>query len=220
MLEGRQGGGMDLQHHQAGGLHYLRAVGEEAAQSTKGQRALLCFLHGYDEAAPTPLREGLLRHGPLRPGNPAGATEPFIVVAPQLPTGGDIWHRYRDALDVIVDEALKECGGDPARCYLTWSSFGANGVFDLALLEPERWAALWAVDPTRVPSRAPGRPVWLSIGAAARHDSARFIRRLHLRPAGEEPTGDLLYLDQGRDHVGSARLAYRDLRIYRWLLAR
>jgi hypothetical protein len=32
--------------------------------------------------------------------------EPFIVVAPQLPTRGDIWHRYADAVRAILRQVL------------------------------------------------------------------------------------------------------------------
>lgn len=94
------------------------------------------------------------------------------------------------------------------------------GYSHLALSAPVRWAALWAVDPTRVPEKPLERPVWLSIGEAARRNSDRFVRRLHLLPADTEPSGDYLYLDEGLDHVGSARKAYADPRIYRWLLER
>lgn len=96
---------MELQPGSVAGLGLLQGIGGEAARQPGGKRPLLCFLHGYDEAGPTDLHTGLLRHGPLR-------------------------------------------------------------------------------------------------------------------PADGEPAGDLVYLDQGRDHVGSARLAYSDLRVYHWLLAR
>ena len=53
-----------------------------------------------------------------------------------------------------------------------------RGVFDLAIRRPGRWAALWAVDPTRVPPDDPGLPVWLSIGAAARPLTPAFASTL------------------------------------------
>ena|SRR6266511_777476 len=80
---------------------------------------LLCFLHGYDEAEPTPLKEALTRHGPLRAGNPARVKKDFIVLAPQLPLGGDLWHRYADDLLVLVSTTLERHGGDRERLYLT-----------------------------------------------------------------------------------------------------
>jgi hypothetical protein len=205
------------------GLRTIEASPLRYALSTplgdaEAPRPLLCFLHGYDEAAPVDVVEGVTRHGPLRPGSAARARSDFIVVAPQLPSAGDVWHRYADAVREIVDGVLELAGGDPARAYLTGFSFGGNGVFDLALAQPDRWAALWAVDPTRVPRADAGRPAWLSIGSAARHQTDGFVAALGLRSAVDRTDGDRLYLDEQQDHVGSATRAYRDERIYRWLL--
>jgi len=204
----------------AGDLPYVLSV-PAAAGGGAAPRPVLCFLHGYDEAAPMELRAGVTRHGPLRPGSSTLARRGFIVVAPQLPRAGDLWHRAADAVRRIVGEVREANGGDAARTYLTGFSFGGNGVFDLALAQPGLWAALWAVDPTRVPREDPRRPVWLSFGAAARGGRRAFIRALALEAAeGQTPGGDRLYLDEGEDHVGSATRAYADDRIYRWLLSK
>jgi predicted peptidase len=184
-----------------------------------GARPVLCFLHGHDEAAPGDIRAMLTKHGPLRPGSAEAATRDFIVVAPQLPVAGDLWHRHADDVARIVATVRAEHGGDAARTYLTGFSFGGNGVFDLALLQPDAWAALWAVDPTRVPREDPGRPVWLSIGGIARRIETHFIDTLRLhRASGAAPRGPRIWEDEGEDHVGSATRAYRDERIYPWLL--
>jgi hypothetical protein len=200
-----------------GPLRYICAVPK--ARPSAG-RPVLVFLHGYDEGAPMDIQDALTRHGPLRPGNTVRAVEEFIIVAPQMPTRGDVWHRYADAVRVILRQVRQRHGGDPRRTYLTGFSFGGNGVFDLALLQPHTWAALWAVDPTRVPTRNPERPVWLSFGEVARRRKHGFIQALGLRPVGESPDGDRVYLDEGADHVGSATRAYQDERIYAWLLSK
>jgi poly(3-hydroxybutyrate) depolymerase len=141
-------------------------------------------------------------------------------VAAQLPTRGDVWYRYADAVQEIVQQVRARHRVNPQQTFLTGFSFGGNGVFDLALGQRDLWAALWPVDPTRVPQADPGRPVWLSSGAVSRHSAHAFIQRLHLKPPqGAEP-GDRVYVDQGQDHVGTARLAYQDERIYRWLLSK
>lgn len=204
----------DLRVVEASPLRYLLSVPDGAAD---GPRPVLCFLHGYDEAAPTEIVQGVTRHGPLRPQSAPAATRGFIVVAPQLPTPGDIWRRYADVVQGRVEQVRDEHGGDPARTYLTGFSFGGNGVFDLALAQPGFWAALWPVDPTRVPADDPGLPVWMSSGEVSRRGEGRFIERLDLGSA-VDPPGDRVYLDQGMDHVGTATLAYQDERIYSWLL--
>lgn len=198
-------------------LRYLVSVPEGVGDGDAVP--VLCFLHGYDEGAPMEIRAALTLHGPLRPGSAETATRDFIVVAPQLPERGDLWHHHADDVRRIVDDVRAAHGGDARRTYLTGFSFGGNGVFDLALLQPGFWAALWAVDPTRVPRQDVGRPAWLSFGAVARRAQDAFIRSLRLVPAADPiPDADRLYLDEGQDHVGSARLAYADARIYRWLL--
>jgi hypothetical protein len=39
-------------------------------------------------------------------------------------------------------------------------------------------------------------------------------------PDDDAEPGDRVYVDRAQDHVGTARLAYADERIYDWLLAR
>jgi predicted peptidase len=179
---------------------------------------VLCFLHGLGEGAPVDILAGVTRHGPLRPGNPPLVLNDFIVVAPQLPARGDFWRFYRKAVIEIVEVIHARHKGDPLRTYLTGFSFGGNGVFELALRDPFAWRALWPVDPTRVPKRDPGLPVWLSSGEASRTRSDRFIEKLGLRPPGIDP-GDRIYTDEGLDHVGTATSAYQNEKIYQWLLA-
>ncbi|HEU4522144.1 MAG TPA: hypothetical protein VFT12_09090 [Thermoanaerobaculia bacterium] len=198
-----------------GPLRYVVSVPAAAA----ARPPLLVFLHGYDEGLPTEIRAGLTRHGPLRPGSSARAAGDFVIVAPQLPVCGDHWLRYEDSVRRIVSSVAATHGCDPNRFYLTGFSFGGNGVFDLAIVQPDLWAALWPVDPTRVPRVDPARPVWLSAGEIARHRKAPFISSLALQKLSV-PAGDRVWCDEGEDHVGSATRAYRDDRIYDWLLAR
>ncbi|AKJ29383.1 alpha/beta hydrolase-fold protein [Caldimonas brevitalea] len=209
---------LELHQNDQGPLPHLLAL--PAAAAAAGRRhPLLCFLHGYDEGAPMPLRQALTLHGPLAAASAAVARSDFIVMAPQLPTRGDHWWRHGDAVRELLARVQQQHGADPRRTYLTGFSFGGNGVFDLALQQPGVWAALWAVDPTRVPRRDPGLPVWLSSGEISRHQQRAFVQRLDLVAPQEGAAGARIYVDQGQDHVGTARLAYQNDRIYRWLLS-
>jgi hypothetical protein len=76
------------------------------------------------------------------------------------------------------------------------------------------------VDPTRLPAVDPGPPIWLSSGMISRLRADAYIRRLHLGPSHDLGTAVRVYEDRGQDHVGTATLAYRDDRIYRWLLSK
>lgn len=204
-------------------LPYL--VSRPAPEPGDERWPVLCFLHGVDEGQPTPIERGLTRHGPLKAISSPVATSEFIVVAPQLKTSGDFWHRHVEVVRDIVSSVQQEYHGDPQRTFLTGFSFGANGVFDLGLEQPDFWRALWSVDPTRVPARDLEQPIWLSSGQVSRRMENRFVDRLrleYLRPqqADKLVPGDRIYFDQMQDHVGTAALAYQDDRIYRWLLSR
>ena len=204
---------------ESGPLPYLQSI-PAGTESRQDRWPVLCFLHGYGEAAPLEIHRGVTRHGPLRPGSSPRAVDEFIIIAPQLPRAGDIWHAHADSVNQIVTRVQRELRGDLQRTYLSGFSFGGNGVFDLAVAQPNFWAALWPVDPTRVPRADPQRPIWLSIGEAARRGKQQFIQAVDLKPAESVPQGDHLYLDEGEDHVGSASSAYRDERIYTWLLSK
>jgi predicted peptidase len=198
----------------------LSCVVESPAPGEPPPYPVLCFLHGYDEGPPLSPEQGATRHGPLAPRSRAALGGRFLILCPQLPARGDLWHRHAGDVAALVEETRRARGGDPDRTYLTGFSYGGNGVLDLALALPRRWAALWPVDPTRVPSGDAGAPVWLSAGAAARPRREGFIGTLGLVDAGNAPVGERLWVDQGEDHVGSARRAYADGRIYAWLLSR
>jgi predicted peptidase len=167
-----------------------------------------------------PIREALTLHGPLAPGA-SGVADSFIIVAPQLPLRGDFWYKHAGKVRRIVEQVQAQYQGDPERTFLTGFSFGGNGVLDLALVHREFWTALWPVDPTRVPATGPQCPIWFSSGEISRRNAPAFMRRLDLEPlqSGVEPR-DRVYEDQNQDHVGTARLAYRNDDIYRWLLSR
>ena len=200
-------------------LRYLLSLPQ--AKPRPGQAfPLLCFLHGYGEAAPRDIRRALTLHGPLRSSSGQRIRDEFIIVAPQLLIGGDLWPRYADVLRQIVSEVRSQHGGDPSRLYLTGFSFGANGVFDLGAAQPDLWAALWAVDPTRAPAKRLKRPIWLSFGEVSRVRKEAFVEGLGLQPQGGDPRGDRIWLDEGLDHVGAATSAYADERVYDWLLSK
>ncbi|MFL6513443.1 MAG: hypothetical protein ACJ8M1_00290 [Chthoniobacterales bacterium] len=199
---------------QDGPLPFL--LGSAAVAGDK-DRPLLVFLHGYDEGPPTDILPASTRHGPLRSGYETSLFGDMLIVAPQMPARGDIWIDYGKELADLVRQLQRHADADRRRTYLTGFSFGGNGVFDIALHKPELWAALWAVDPTRVPPRRPAQPVWLSFGEIARRYKDELINALSLQPAASANTGDYLFEDTGLDHVGSARLAYGDPRPYAWL---
>ena len=200
------------------GLPFLLSVPPSESGATR-QWPVLCFLHGLDEGGPVDIYSGLTAHGPLKPESSAHATREFIVAAPQLPVRGDLWRSHADMVYEVVEYIRSRYDCDRKRTYLTGFSFGGNGVFDVALVAPSIWTALWAVDPTRVPESDPGLPVWLSCGQACRPILHRFIDRLKLRPLGTG-SDERVYSDEGLDHVATASSAYGSDTVFKWLLSK
>lgn len=107
----------DLRHITNASLPYLLSV-------PKGNKPIhgfpvLCFLHGYDESEPHAIKKALTKHGPLNPNNPARVKEEFIIIAPQMPQAGDLWHRFPDAVQSIVTKVQTDESGDKNKTYLT-----------------------------------------------------------------------------------------------------
>jgi predicted peptidase len=184
----------------------------------EGGWPLLCFLHGYAEAAPLPIRAALAVHGPLAPESAPIGRAAFVAIAPQLPRCDERWAGHALAVQMTARHAETLHAINPRRRYLTGFSRGADGVFELAVTQPE-WVALWAVDPPRVPPRDPGRPIWISAGSASRPSEPAFVERLQLEVLKGGTPGRRVYVDAGLDHVGTARCAYQDEGIYHWLLS-
>jgi predicted peptidase len=182
---------------------------------------VLVFLHGRDECKPFKIADALTLHGPLSPQSASEAVEQFLIIAPQLDSpGGDVCLRHAAALMNIVQDATRLYRGDARRAYLTGFSFGGNGVLDVGLMQPNVWAALWAVDPTRVPQQAPARPLWVSAGKYANPNQPAF-RAIGLQESSEPAdrnTADRVFFFTGTGHSTTARTAYADPGIYQWLL--
>jgi predicted peptidase len=151
--------------------------------------------------------------------NPSTYKDRFVIVAPQLPLRGDLWNRYADTVRRIVLHEAKRFACDLRRLYLTGFSFGGNGVFDLSFAQTGTWAALWPVDPTRVPTESISIPIWLSLGEISRLQARSFIRALGLESIETARSADRVWFDAGEDHVGTATQAYNDEWVYRWLLS-
>lgn len=179
---------------------------------------VLCFLHGLCEAAPAEIRQALALHGPLRHRETCQVIRSFGVVAPQLPTPESRWRDRIDDVIEIVRAAQRRFCGDPQRTVLTGFSYGADGLFEVAEADPGLWSALWAVDPTRVPSWTPTRPTWLSLGELSRAERIDFEQRLGGSSSGGGDLTDSVCEDRGLDHVGTATAAYQDEQVYAWLL--
>jgi predicted peptidase len=112
---------------------------------------VILFLHGTGERGSDgdkPTRVGL---GPYLRAHADGF--PAIVVFPQAPEGNDWKGTAADIAFAALDQATAEFGGDRRRTYLTGLSMGGYGTWELALLQPRRFAALIPVCGALLPPR-------------------------------------------------------------------
>jgi len=162
---------------------------------------------------------------------------PFIIVMPQCPQA----HYWTDP-DVMamamaaLDRETEEFHADPERTYLTGLSLGGYGAWELARLNPKRWAAVaiaaggifWSYRPQRwqqvatLPAqyaRVLGRtPIWLFHGSLDDVVSPRESELMYA--AFKANSGNIrLWIYQGLKHDCWTR-AFDEPELPRWLLAR
>jgi len=174
---------------------------------------LLLFLHGSGERGND--LSLVKQNGPPRLIE-RGAELPFVVVAPQCPTG--TWWKT-DSLLALLDHILDQQDIDPRRIYVTGLSMGGYGTWALADACPERFAAIAPVcGPFRSiePARFRKTPVWCFHGAmddvVPVNDSVRMVRRIRENEADVRFT---VYPDAGHD---SWTQAYDEPELFDWLL--
>lgn len=126
----------------------VRVAGQErryrvfvpAPRHRDGPLPVVLFLHGTGERGDdgeAPSQVGL---GPAIRAR--AADFPALAVFPHAPEGMD-WKGTAAAIAfAALDAAMQEFGGDPERTYLTGLSMGGYGTWELALMQPERFAAL------------------------------------------------------------------------------
>jgi len=104
------------------------------------QPPVVLFLHGSGERGNDNRKQTAVGLGPYLKSRIAAF--PAIVVFPQSPENAS-WDgaTARMAL-AALDAASREFNGDPDRTYLTGMSRGGYGVWELALMQPTRFAAL------------------------------------------------------------------------------
>lgn len=144
--------------------------------------AVILFLHGSGERGNDGEKQTQAGLGPYVRAH--AGDFPAIVVFPQSPDGRSWDGEVAQMALATLDAAIKEFGGDPDRIYLTGMSRGGYGTYELAMLQPQRFAALAPVCGGITP---PGtRPDLddLEVAAVASHDDpfAGAARRLRHIP--------------------------------------
>jgi predicted peptidase len=185
--------------------------------SEDGKRwPLIVFLHGAGERGSD--IEQLKQHGIPRVAE-ENADFPFIAVSPQCPTG-TWWSFELEPLAALVKHLLSAYDVDPDRVYLTGISMGGYGAWNLAVAQPELFAALAPVcgggDPDTV-CAIKQVPVWAFHGALDNVVLLRESRKMvdALRACGGR-VRFTIYPNAGHD---SWTRTYNNPRLYEWLLS-
>ncbi|MFC3551015.1 phospholipase [Lysobacter cavernae] len=101
---------------------------------------VIVFLHGSGERGDDNILQTQVGLGPYLRRHRADF--PALVVFPQTPPGQS-WSGGNTRLALAaLDASVREFGGDPDRIALTGISRGGYGVYELALAQPLRFAAL------------------------------------------------------------------------------
>ena len=214
--------------------HFQVYLPEEWRRDDHKQWPIILFLHGRGERG----SEGMWQTQIGLPSQVRDHPErwPFIIVMPQCPQG-QYW-TDPDMMEMAMaalDQETAEFHADPARTYLTALSLGGYGAWELARLNPKRWAAVaiaasgifWSYAPERWHASATlpaeyardiGRtPFWLFHGS---EDDVVSPREAELMYAAFKASGgDIrLWVYQGLRHDCWTR-AFNEPELPRWLLA-
>ncbi len=193
-------------------VNYLLYVPQNENDPQK-KLPLLIFLHGAGERGND--LKLVTKHGPPKL-IAQGRDFPFIVVAPQCPSGE--WWSVPE-LDLWLDQLLKELPVDKERIYLTGLSMGGFGTWAWATERPDRFAAIAPICGGGEPflaDRLKNIPVWVFHGVK---DPVVPIRRSEemveaLKKAGAD-VRFTVYPEAGHD---SWTETYDNPELYRWFL--
>lgn len=116
---------------------YLQYLPKDFDKSKK--YPLLLYLHGAGERGDD--ADTVANYGYLQHIKNEGAEYPFIMVAPQCPSG-KYWGCFIESLLHFLDYLCSELPIDKTRVYLTGNSMGGTGTYMLSMAAPERFAAI------------------------------------------------------------------------------
>lgn len=132
------GGFVERQVEVAGKTHRYQVF--VPAGHGRGRMPVILFLHGSGERG----EDNQLQ---MKVGLPPHLRKhlddfPAIVVIPQAPAETEWTQEAGTIALAALDASMKEFDGDPDRVYLTGLSMGGYGTWELALQQPQRFAAL------------------------------------------------------------------------------
>jgi predicted peptidase len=152
---------------------------------------------------------------------------PFIVIAPQAPSGS--WAKYHLPMNELIEFLSASLSIDPDAQFLTGLSAGAVGAWQWALAYPDRFAGVAPI--AGGPSMNPNDPVpenicllkelpvWVAHSEVDRDAAIESNRAMvmALEGCGSTVASFTVYTDFS--HMDSIRKAYTGPELYDWMLA-
>lgn len=193
---------------------YLRYLPPDYDTAPERRWPLLLFLHGAGERGADIAK--LRTHG-LPKQIEEGRDLPFVVISPQCPAG-EWWNVV--ALEALIDKLVAEQRIDPDRIYLTGLSMGAFATWALAIMRPERYAAILPICGGGDPHRARvlrDVPVWTFHGDADQTVTITQSQQMvdAIKSVGGSPRFTI-YPGVGHD---AWTATYDNPEVYAWLLS-
>ena len=215
---------LDWKINRSGELKYLLSLPSDYKDSGDKRWPLMLFLHGAGERGNDVQRAAI--HGPLSLVK-QGTNLPFIIVAPQCPSG-QIWEN--EPLLQLLESVEKKYRVDQKRIYLTGLSMGGYGTWKLGLAHPDKFAAIAPIcggcnmievilGPRDKADAFKTLPIWAFHGAkddvVPLSESERVVDGL--RRGGVKEVKFTVYPEAKHD---SWKEAYKTPALYEWLLSK
>jgi len=196
-------------------LNYLLFLPKSYGENPQQKWPLILFLHGAGERGDD--IELVKVHG-IPKIVEQKEDFPFIAVSPQCPKFS-WWTAEIEALNALLDEILETYAVDENRVYLTGLSMGGYGTWHLAMMYPERFAAIAPIcgggDPERA-SVLKNVPAWVFHGGkdtvVSPEESEKMVDALKTLSGDVQFT---LYPEVGHD---SWTETYDNPELYEWFL--
>lgn len=223
-----------------GTVHRYQVFVPRDAEAQRGRLPIVLFLHGSGERGSDNRAQTEAGLGPYL--RLKADTFPSLVVLPQVP-GEEEWSgdNNRAAL-AALDATIAEFGADPDRQYITGMSMGGYGSWNIALDDPQRFAAIVPVcgavlvpravrptlfveavaresDPYSVMAqRLKDTPIWMFHGAlddVVKPDDDRRLKAA-FNAAGAK---DVRYTEYPQGNHNAWDATYADVQMWAWLFA-
>jgi predicted peptidase len=195
-------------------LRYLLYLPTDYDAKPSENWPLVLFLHGSGERGED--IEKVKIHGPPKLAA-AGKQFPFVLVSPQVPTGGR-WNA--EELAKVIDELTNTYRIDKQRLYVTGLSMGGSGTWSLVSAYPDKFAAampLCGRGDLEAVGKLAKTPIWVLVGAKDRESTVQNCQEMGIALAKAGGEGRLtVYFELPHD---CWTVTYNNPETYAWLLS-